>query len=248
MVCDYLRHIDLQAVYEQLLNYEPGHLKPRLANIPPPLCETLAQYLDEIAVIAAGDLDEFPDWRNWEPCQIAAEAGDLIESELERIEMGTCWPAPSAEVKLAPGEVLESLLCFATEANTNRMADYLALLCLLVYQYDALCSIYAAGDMDSALALFESIAETRETLTHCQELHARDHLRSREAKARAAVRHKETNAHRAEAIEQWNAGGHQFSSMRAFARNRFKDFGVTDYMTVYNWLRQARREADQEAD
>lgn len=246
MVCYYLRHIDLHAVYEQLPAYQPGGSS--LANIPPQLCVFLALYFEELAEIAADGLEGFPDWRDWAPCQIAAEVGDLIESELEGIEMSTSCPAPSAEVGLVPGKVLDSLLCFATEANTIRGADYLALLCLLVYQYDALCSIYAVGDMDSALALFESIAETRETLTHCQELHARDYIRSREAKARAAVRHQETNAHRTEAIEQWNAGGHQFSSMRAFARNRFKEFGVTDYMTVYNWLRQARREAEPRAD
>ncbi len=246
MVCYYLRHIDLYAVYEQLPAYPLG--SSSFANIPPQLCVVLALYFEELAEIAADSLEGFPDWRNWAPCQIAAEVGDLIESELEGVEMSTTWPAPSAEVGLVPGEVLESLLCFATEANTNRRTDYLALLCLLVYQYDALCSIYAMGDMESALALFESIAETRETLTHCQELGARDYMRSREAKARAAVRHKETNAYRAEAIQQWNADGHQFSSMRAFARNRFKDFGVTDYMTVYNWLRQARREADPKAD
>lgn len=250
MVCYYLRHIDLHAVYEQLPNYEPGHLKPRLANIPPPLCETLALYLEEIAEVAAEACEAFPDWQQWDATNLAVEVGDLIEIEIESLGLTTSCLPPVDEETLNDEQTLESFLSFINDAlsilETER--NYFPLLCLLVYQYDALCALYASGQMEAALGIFESIAEARQTLTHSHWLSQKERMRSHDAARAAKARHKETNAHRAEAIEQWNAGGHQFSSMRAFARNRFKDFGVTDYMTVYNWLRQARREADQEAD
>lgn len=255
MVCYYLRHIDLHAVYEQLPNYGLGvGYGPSLANIPEPLCETLSLYFELIAEVAAETCEQFPYWRQWNSADLAAEVGDLIEIEIEHLGRATsCW-APMAEEILAHGETLESFLFYAcsarssveseTTASVESETNYLPLLCLLIYEYDALCSLYASGHMEAALEVFESIAEARETLTHSQWLTNRVRMRSREASTAAKARHRETNAHRADAIEQWNAGGHQFSSMRAFARNRFKDFGVTDYMTVYNWLRKARREGE----
>lgn len=246
MVCYYLRHIDLYAVYEQLPDYECG----ALANIPPPLCEPLSLYFEQIAEVAADGYESLPDWRQWDPLQVAAEVGDLIEIEIEHLGRTTSCQAPMAEDVLTHGETLESFLSFTSEARLSVEGErnYFPLLCLLVYQYDALCSLYASGNMEAALWVFELIVEARETLTHIHELGGRSRARSYEASAAAKARHKETNAHRAAAIEQWNAGGHQFSSRRAFARNRFKDFGVTDYMTVYNWLRKARRESEDDQD
>lgn len=250
MLCYYLRHIDLHAVYEQLPSYEPGHLRPSLANIPPPLCETLALYFEQIAEVAGESSPLFPDWHQWDPSDLAAEVGDLIEIEIEHLGLATSCLAPTGEEVLAHGETLDSFLSFINDAlsivETER--NYFPLLCLLAYQYDALCSLYASGHMEAALGVFESIAEARETLTHSRWLSRKEYMRSREASTVAKARHRETNEHRAAAIEQWNAGGHQFSSMRAFARNRFKEFGVTDYITVYNWLRKARRESEDDQD
>ena len=155
-----------------------------------------------------------------------------------------------SEEPLIPGESLEGFISFISDALSILEAErnYFPLLCLLVYQYDALCSLYASGHMEAALDVFESIAETREALTHSHWLSRKELLRSREASKAAKAKHKETNAYRAAAIAQWNAGGHPFSSMRAFARHMYKDFGVTDYMTVYNWLRQARLESEGDQD
>jgi len=58
------------------------------------------------------------------------------------------------------------------------------------------------------------------------------------AAARAAsARHKENREQKSAALADWDATGHTFSSMRAFARNRYREYGVTDFTTVYNWLR-----------
>ncbi|NMZ68829.1 hypothetical protein SAMN05216370_0907 [Pseudomonas peli] len=246
MACYYLRHIDLYAVYEQLPEYECGPL----ANIPPPLCEALALYFEQIAEVAAESSPLFPYWHQWDSSDLAAEVGDLIEIEIEHLGLATSCLAPTDEDVLTHGETLDSFLSFINDALSivQTEKNYFPLLCLLVYQYDALCSLYASGHMEAALGVFESIAEARETLTHSHWLSQKERIRSHEASITAKARHKETNAHRAAAIEHWNAGGHQFSSMRAFARNRFKDFGVTDYMTVYNWLRKARRENEDDQD
>lgn len=240
MPCLYLRHINLHAVYEQLPKYEPGNVSPALANIPPQLCETLAPYFEELAEIAADNLEGFPDWRRWAPIEIAAEVGDLIESELERIECGATSPAPLADAVLSPGESLESFLCFAAEATEDAGADYLTLACLLVYQYNALCSLYTRGHMAGVLAVFESIAETRESLTHCLGLEARKWALSHEARQRAAQRHAPTNQQKVAALAAWEEHGGNVSSMAAFARARWKDFGVTE-RTLYAWIRDHRR-------
>jgi len=54
----------------------------------------------------------------------------------------------------------------------------------------------------------------------------------------AQARHSATNQQKAAALADWETEGHKFSSMRAFARECFKRYGVTDFMTVYNWLRE----------
>lgn len=46
---------------------------------------------------------------------------------------------------------------------------------------------------------------------------------------------------KAAAIADWKACSHEYSSMRAFARNCYKKYGVTDFTTVYNWLREHSR-------
>jgi hypothetical protein len=236
MLCYYLRYIDLHAIYEQLPTYEPGHVTPALANIPPALCDTLALYFDDLGYCLSEDIEE---WRDHPALDIAAHAGDLIEADIEGIEHRTGCPAPTAEDELT-SFTLESLLCFASEGRSNEKDDYGALHSLLIYQYDALCSLHSSSRLDDCLALFESIASTREVMMHChRELIGKETI-SRQARARASIAHRETNAHRAKAIERWHAEGHQFSSMRAFARSTFRDFGVTDFTTVYNWLREAR--------
>lgn len=66
-------------------------------------------------------------------------------------------------------------------------------------------------------------------------------IKSSAARTAAYARNKETNQQRLSAVAEWEANGHEYSSMRAFARTRYKEYGVTDYMTVYNWLRDSRK-------
>lgn len=244
MLCEYLRHIDLLAVYEQMPSFQMQDASP-LGNIPQPLCETLAAYFVELAEIATED-EHGIEWHRLAPLDVAVAVGDFIESELEHLTCGTTWPALFAEEQLDPGKALQTFLSFASEANTNSGTDYPAMACLLIYQYDALCSLYASGHHESSLEVFESIAETRESLAHCLELGGRQLQRSHEARTVAAARHREGNEQRAVALADWEAEGHKFSSMRAFARECFKRYGVTDFMTVYNWLRRARKELEED--
>lgn len=57
----------------------------------------------------------------------------------------------------------------------------------------------------------------------------------------ARSRHREGNKQKAAAVADWESEGHKFSSMRAFSRECFKRYGVTDFMTVYNWLREHKK-------
>lgn len=258
MLCEYLRHIDLLAVYDQLPAYEEGHKKPKFSNIPPPLCDTLAPYFEWLAVTVTEN-DRGKIWSDWEPIDVAAEVGDLIEgtiidleNKIRRKEAELHYgdyrsPAPTAGTALKPGKSLERFLTFSALSHTHELINSAdAAHCLLVYQYDALCSLYKNGHFESALAVMEAIAETRETLTHFWELGTREWLKSHEARARAAVRHKETNNFRA--LADWAAEGDKFSSRRAFARECFKRYGVTDFTTVYNWIRTAHQQNADEDD
>lgn len=54
----------------------------------------------------------------------------------------------------------------------------------------------------------------------------------------ALVRNKENIQQKAAALAEWDATGHNFSSMTAFARTCHKAYGVTDYRTVCGWIRE----------
>jgi hypothetical protein len=260
MACYYLRHIDLYAVYEQLPEYECGPL----ANIPPPLCETLALYFELIAEEAAESYFELIAeqaaesspliryWPNWDSSDLAAEVGDLIEIEIEnleneRSEQAESCRAPMNEEPLIPGESLEGFLCFINDAlsilETER--DYFRLLHLLIYQYDALCSLYASGHMEAALDVFEAIAETRETLTHSHWLGRDDIRHSREARARAALRHAPTNQTKEAVLDEWEEYGGEYEGYSDFARIIIKrdNLKLTE-RTVARWLSEYGKTKD----
>lgn len=244
MLCYYLRHIDLRAVYEQLPTYEPGAVKPKLANIPPQLCDTLAPYFIEMAE-AAFDFEWLKNWRDLEPVCVAAEVGDLIESALESLEheieretaeceWRTAISPPLADTQLNPGESLEAFLGFASQAQ-DLVPTYGPMVCLLIYQYDALCSMYQAGQFESALSVFEAIAETRQTLTHCEERHSRDWRTSHEARERAALRHAPTNQQKAAVLTEWEATSSDYESRADFARIIGKRDRIKE-RTLYDWI------------
>jgi hypothetical protein len=243
MLCYYLRHIDLRAVYEQLPTYEPGAVKPQLANIPPQLCDTLAPYFLEIAE-AAFDFEWAKSWRDLEPVFMAAEVGDLIEHELEgleceiehdtaKYEWGKAISAPLADAPLNP-MALEAFLGFSSQAQ-DLAPTYTPMVCLLIYQYDALCSLYKSDNFESALSVFEAIAVTRETLTHCEERHSHECRTSHEARERAALRHAPTNQQKAAALTEWDATSTDYESRADFARIIGKRDGIKE-RTLYEWI------------
>ncbi|WFS17587.1 hypothetical protein P9K38_19360 [Pseudomonas sp. 905_Psudmo1] len=243
----YLRHINLHAVYEQLPKYELGDVSPTLANIPPTLCDPLATHFGFLAAFTADSLEGSADWEKWASDDIAAEVSDLIESELEALgdliesdsERFACTPTCHAPLvgsaELGPGDSLESFLCFAARAAEVEGADYSMLTCLLVYQYDALCSLYTRGHMASVLAVFESIAETRESITHSLGRDIKELRLSQEARLRAEKRHAPTNQQKSRLLAEWEATASSYESRADFARivsqrERLK------YRTLYDWI------------
>lgn len=122
--------------------------------------------------------------------------------------------------------------------------DYWVLTALLVYQYDMLFGLIRDGLLDDALYVLDDIAEIRCELAqrdvkdwseNWQEMR-----KTQEAKARAEIRHKESNQQKGAALAEWEEHGANVSSMAAFARARHKEFGVTE-RTLYGWIRDHRK-------
>lgn len=44
-----------------------------------------------------------------------------------------------------------------------------------------------------------------------------------------------------QALADWKDRGHTFSSARAFARESYRTYGATDYLTVYRWILAERK-------
>lgn len=125
-----------------------------------------------------------------------------------------------------------------TEADAPDFEELLlATAVLYIDDYIIACQIGNGVDVASDLVTtnIQSAKLYRETLDAAKA--AVSAVGRRSAKAR----HAPTNQSKAAALADWKTEGHNFSSMRAFARECFKRYGVRDYMTVYNWLREDRK-------
>jgi len=72
-------------------------------------------------------------------------------------------------------------------------------------------------------------------------VHAYTTMQSLQAKGAAKKKNLDNIKAKAAALADWANEGHKYSSMRAFARECFKRYGVTDFMTVYKWLLDSRK-------
>lgn len=237
MLCEYLRHIDLLQVFEQLDGFIWRENDIALANIPIELSPTPAMYFEDMAETYSEEPYGSP-WREMAPIDLAAEIGDVIEADLERL-------AQAASTKLAgrrasPSKVTDNLSELLTWAMAVDADDYWCLCSLLIYQYDTLCWLHKNGHINKAFEVFEGIATTRGAIAFILDKEVQTQRKSREASSRAAKRHEETNQRKTEAIEHWERSGKTYSGMAAFARLHCKEFGVTE-RTLYGWIREHRK-------
>ena len=147
MLCYYLRHIDLLAVYEQLPTYD--FLDDlALANIPQSISSRLAMHFDERAESSLEHLYGRPvTWQDFAHIDVAAEVGDYIERDIEALEEICLVKAPKTSSRLATEKWLVKFNAFISGVlGTSGISDYYLIQALLIYQYDCLCWLYDRGD------------------------------------------------------------------------------------------------------
>lgn len=93
----------------------------------------------------------------------------------------------------------------------------------------------ASGALELVMSNIASATLYRETID------AAKGALSAAARRSAEARHRSNSQQRAAALADWEAEGHNFSSMRAFARECYKRYEVKDFTTVYNWVREHRK-------
>jgi hypothetical protein len=242
MLCHYLRHIDLRAVYEQLPNFEIFGSDSGLANIPWDISNRLAMHFEERAESTLEHLYGSPKpWQDMSPIDVAAEVGDYIEHDIEELEDICSTKAPRAGVRLSPKKWAEKFSIFSSSVlSTSGIQDYHLIQSLLIYQYDHLCWLHSRQSFENVLEVFEGITEATYMLSFCEMKTRQATEKTLEAQNRAALRHQETNHQKGIALAAWDANGANVSSMAAFARARCRGFGVTE-RTLYAWIRDHRR-------
>lgn len=88
--------------------------------------------------------------------------------------------------------------------------------------------------------LLKTDREARKNIRHLLKKTSHNQTK-RKAKNAANARHKGDNEARARAIADWEAGGHTFSSVAAFARSTHKQYGMTDPGTVSRWITEHKK-------
>jgi hypothetical protein len=243
MYCEYLRHIDLQSVYERLADADNHYLGETLPDIPHSVSNTLSMLLEDHAHMVIQNMyGEDADWQRFHPVDIAAEVGDSIEQDIEELCLWcseasgaeVCFPSvtnnPSAAQWIEPIEVLSIYASLSVEHWQQQRS-------LLICQYDFLCWLHRLGDFDSALEVFDLIVQTLDSTTF-QEMKGR---RSEQSRNAAAVTHQNNRQQKAAALNEWDKHGANMSSVAAFARARHKDFDVTE-RTVVAWISEHRKQ------
>lgn len=98
--------------------------------------------------------------------------------------------------------------------------------------------------MGLMIAGVEGMDGQRETVIHKAVLEqmTADHTSTATARKAAQASHRITNQQKATALADWNENGAQFRTMRAFALNRHKRYGVSE-RTLYDWIRSKAKES-----
>lgn len=232
MICRYLRHIDLVAVYQGLDSYNFGLGTPSLANIHHAVSEALAYLLEQRAAAAIEFLyDGGVTWHELSPQDVAAEVSDLIERDIEELADWCDIPPPVSE-GLQDAEWFEQFQVFTAVAVDKGPADYFELQALLICLHDCACWLYNRKDIEGLMTVLARIEEAASGFAYVT---AQNTAPSRQARLAANKRHEPTNDARKQALKEWEDSGALYSSKRAFARHNHKKYGVMQ-VTVERWI------------
>lgn len=234
MLCEYFRYIDLEQVYEQLEDFT-YYTGPELANIPWQFGETLASCFEDIADAVFGQYGDDA-WRELPAVQVAAEVGDNIESDLEKIAAiaEITLPARRASAKT----VIEKITILSIHASF-RSFDYWQTSSLLLYQYDILCWLYSKKKISEAFQVYELILRTFGELSASFALSISSESQTRAvsdlARERAKKRHAPTNKIKSDLLSEWDMSSAEYNSRADFSRIVSQRDGLL-YRTVYDWI------------
>ncbi|WP_448645641.1 hypothetical protein [Pseudomonas mohnii] len=234
MLCEYFRYIDLEQVYEQLEDFR-SFTGPGLANIQWQFWDTLSSHFEDMAEAV---FDEYGDeaWKKVPAIQVAAEIGDNIESDLEKIATVAEITLPS---RRSTGKtVIEKITILSIHATFGDF-DYWQKSSLLIYQYDFLCWLYSKDRISEAFQIYELILRTQSELAASYALSVSSISQTEQvsnlARERANKRHAPTNKVKADLITEWDKTSTEYRSRADFCRIVSQREGLL-YRTVYDWI------------
>lgn len=234
MLCEYFRYIDLEQVYEQLEDFN-SYTGPGLANIQWQFWDTLASHFEDMAE-AIFDEHGDEEWREMPAIQVAAEIGDNIESDLEKIAMVAEITLPSQ--RTSGKTAIEKITILSIHATFGEF-DYRQKSSLLVYQYDLLCWLYSKDRISEAFQIYELIMRTQGELAAIYALSKSSTIQTEHvsnlARERANKRHAPTNKVKADLISEWVKTSTGYKSRADFCRIVSQREGLL-YRTVYDWI------------
>ncbi|WP_426201868.1 hypothetical protein [Pseudomonas sp. TWP3-1] len=230
MACDYLRHINLQEVYEQIEEFTP-YKGASLSNIQHQFGETLSFCFEELSYAA---FEQCPDdaWKVFPAAEVAAEVGDIIEASLERIAMAAEISMPSR--RASANVAISKLTTLSIHASFGDF-DYWEKISLMTYQYDLLCWLYRKSKIEEAFEVYELILRTHGELATQYAKSFTSALKSELARDRATKRHAPTNRIKLDLLAEWDKTSGEYKSRADFCRIISQRDGLL-YRTVYDWI------------
>ncbi|MBF8792085.1 hypothetical protein IRZ70_04650 [Pseudomonas monteilii] len=238
MLCAYFRCIDLEGVYRDLEAFSAYEIH-KLSNIPDQFADTLQTVFEDLADVTCQDNEA---WKNLEPIELAAEVGDVIEGDLERLAIAASISLPGP--RASASKTIESLTALSIHASFGDF-DYWQKNSLLAYQYDILCWLYSKKKFAEAFEVYELLLRTFGELSAKYALnlafHEQNEIASNIARERAQKRHASTNKKKTELLDEWSRTGAEYKSRADFCRIVSRRDGMKE-RTLQEWIQAYERE------
>lgn len=235
MICSYLHHIDITAVYREIYQTHCAH--ERFSNIHPAIYEQAAILFELRAEsVMEGFYSEKSTWMNLDPAYIAAEVSDYIEADIEAL-FERCNKTLPIYTELSDAEWFDQLQVLAALAFGVGDADYFELQALMLCLYDCACWLHERRDIDALMEVLARVEETASQIAHIELLNDIPTIQARSA---AEKRHKDTNNQRALALADWNENGAKYSTKTAFAERNHRKYSVKQ-ITLMRWITQHQK-------
>lgn len=238
MLCEYFRYIDLEGVYEDIEAFS-SYQKNEFSNIPDQFSDTLQTVFEDLAEVTCQDNER---WKSLAPIELAAEVGDVIEADLEKIAMAAEITLPGPRTSIS--KTTEKLTTLSIHASFGDF-DYWQKTSLLAYQYDILCWLYSKGKLSESFQVYELILRTYGELSAKYALNLtfikQTEMASNIARERANKRHASTNKKKTELLDEWVKTGSEYKSRADFCRVVSRLRGLKE-RTAQEWIQAFERE------